>query len=304
MSYFLQQLVNGLQVGSLYALVALGITLVYGILQMLNFAHGDVYMVGGFIAAGVAGLFVRQQVPIVPALVVIPLMLIAAMLGAGLLGGVIERVAYRPLRARGGLALVITSIGVALLIRYVVAIQVTAGPVTVQSNALVPPILLHVGVIETPLMAVVLFVVAALLMVGLDLFVFRTNFGAAIRATAQDREAAGFMGIDVDRMIITTFILGSALAGIGGLLFGLRYGTVDYFMGNLIGLKAFAAAVLGGIGNIRGAMVGGLALGILESLAGGLLSTAFQDVFAFLLLILVLIVRPWGMFGERPLERA
>jgi branched-chain amino acid transport system permease protein len=153
-------------------------------------------------------------------------------------------------------------------------------------------------------MAVVLFVVAGLLMIGLDIFVFRTNFGAAIRATAQDREAAGFMGIDVDRMIITTFIVGSALAGIGGLLFGLRYGTVDYFMGNLVGLKAFAAAVLGGIGNLRGAMVGGLTLGILESLAGGFLSTAFQDVFAFLLLILVLLIRPWGMFGERPLERA
>ena len=304
MSYFLQQLVNGLQVGSLYALVALGITLVYGILQMLNFAHGDVYMVGAFIAAGVAGFFVREQVPILPALIVVPLMLVTAMLGAGLLGGVIERVAYRPLRARGGLALVITSIGIALLIRYTVAIQVTAAPKVVQSNALVPPVLLHVGVIETPVMAVVVFVVAAILMLALDVFVFRTNFGAAIRATAQDREAAGFMGIDVDRMILVTFVVGSALAGIGGVLFGLRYGTVDYFMGNLIGLKAFAAAVLGGIGNIRGAMVGGLTLGVLESLAGGFLSTAFQDVFAFLLLILVLLVRPWGMFGERPLERA
>jgi branched-chain amino acid transport system permease protein len=304
MDYFLQQLVNGLQVGSLYALVALGITLVYGILQMLNFAHGDVYMVGAFIAAGVAGLFVRGQVPLAPAVVVVLLMLVAAMLGAGFLGGVIERVAYRPLRARGGLALVVTSIGVALLIRYTVAIQVTAGPVTVQSNALVPPTLVHIGPVETPLMAVVVFMVALVLMVALDVFVFRTAFGAAIRATAQDREAAGFMGIDVDRMIITTFILGSALAGIGGVLFGLRYGTVDYFMGNLVGLKAFAAAVLGGIGNLRGAMVGGLALGVMESLAGGFLSTAFQDMFAFLLLILVLIIRPWGMFGERPLERA
>ena len=304
MSYFLQQLVNGLQVGSLYTLVALGITLVYGILQMLNFAHGDVYMVGAFIAAGVAGFFVREQVATLPALIVVPLMLVAAMLGAGLLGGVIERVAYRPLRARGGLALVITSIGIALLIRYAVAIQVTSAPKVVQSNALVPPVLLHVGVIETPVMALVVFVVAAILMLALDVFVFRTNFGAAIRATAQDREAAGFMGIDVDRMILVTFIIGSALAGIGGVLFGLRYGTVDYFMGNLIGLKAFAAAVLGGIGNVRGAMVGGLTLGVLESLAGGFLSTAFQDVFAFLLLILVLLVRPWGMFGERPLERA
>jgi branched-chain amino acid transport system permease protein len=304
LTYFLQQLVNGLQVGSLYALVALGITLIYGILQMLNFAHGDVYMVGAFIAAGVASFFVRVQVPILPPAIVITLMLLAAMGGAGLLGGVIERVAYRPLRTRGGLALVITSIGVALLIRYTVAIQITAAPVVVQSNALVPPTLVHVGSIETPLMAVVVFVVAAALMAALDVFVFRTNFGAAIRATAQDREAAGFMGIDVDRMILATFVIGSALAGLGGLLFGLRYGTVDYFMGNLIGLKAFAAAVLGGIGNLRGAVVGGLTLGVLESLAGGFLSTAFQDVFAFLLLIIVLLVRPWGMFGERPLERA
>jgi branched-chain amino acid transport system permease protein len=308
MAYFLQnfpqQLVNGLELGSLYALIALGYTLIYGILEMLNFAHGDVYMVGAFFGAGVAGIFVHSQVAAIPPLLIVLVMLVVAMGGAGGLGVLIERVAYRPLRNSNRLAPLITAIGVSLLLESLVQVRISPAPVLVPSNALVPQTVLHLGSIGTPFMGVTLFAVSVALMVGLDAFIFRTNFGAAMRATAQDREAAGFMGIDVDRVIVVTFFLASALAGAGGVLFGLRFATVNFFMGFLIGIKAFAAAVIGGIGNIRGAMVGGLVLGVAESLAGGFISTSFQDTVAFLILILVLIVRPWGIFGERPLERA
>src|SRR5215813_5228154 len=299
MDYFLQnfpqQLINGLETGSLYALVALGYTLVYGILQMLNFAHGDVYMVGAFLATGVAAL---------PAAVVVVLMVLAAMGGSGLLGIAIERIAYRPLRDSNRLAPLITAIGVSLLLESVVQVRISPGTVLVPTNALVPQVVAHIGSVATPVIALVLMALAVLLMVGLDRFVFRIRFGAAMRATAQDREAASFMGIDVDRVIVVTFLLGSALAGFGGVLEGLRFSTVDFFMGYLIGIKAFTAAVIGGIGNVRGAMVGGFLLGVLESLGGGFVSTAFQDTFAFMALILVLLLRPQGLFGESPVERA
>jgi branched-chain amino acid transport system permease protein len=308
MEYFLQnfpqQLVNGLETGSLYALIALGYTLVYGILEMLNFAHGDVFMVGGFCAAGVAALFVHNEVAVIPAVLIVPLMGVAAMGGAGLLGVTIERVAYRPLRNANRLAPLITAVGVSLLLESVVQVQVSPGTVLVPSNALVPSSSLHFGNVDTPVLGVVLFVVSVLLMIGLDLFIFRTNFGSAMRATAQDREAATFMGIDVDRVIVVTFLAGSALAGAAGVLYGLRFAGVDFFMGYLLGIKAFTAAVIGGIGNIRGAMAGGLLLGVLESLGGGFISTKFQGTFAFIVLILLLMVRPQGLFGERAPDRA
>ena len=308
MDYFLQnfpqQLVNGLETGSLYALIALGYTLVYGILEMLNFAHGDVYMVGGFLAAGVAGLFVHNGVTAIPAGLVVALMAIASMGGAGLLGVAIERVAYRPLRNSNRLAPLITAIGVSLFLESIVEVQVSPAPVLVPSNALVPQTVIRVGSVATPFMGLTLLVVSVALMFALDVFVFRTQFGTAMRATAQDREAATFMGIDVDRVIVVTFLAGSALAGMGGLLFGLTFATVNFFMGFLIGIKAFAAAVIGGIGNVRGAMVGGLFLGVLESMVGGFISTSFQDTFAFLALIVVLLIRPQGLFGQPLTDRA
>src|SRR5947209_12041446 len=308
MDYFLQtfpqQLVNGLEAGSLYALIALGYTLVYGILEMLNFAHGDVYMVGAFLAAGVAALLVHNELAIIPAGLVVGLMVVVAMGGAGLLGVGIERVAYRPLRNANRLAPLITAIGVSLFLESAVQVWVSPAPVLVPSNALVPQTVFHVGTVVTPLTGVMLFVVAVALMVALDAFVFRTPFGSAMRATAQDREAATFMGIDVDRVILVTFLIGSALAGIGGVLYGLQFSTVNFFMGYLLGIKAFTAAVIGGIGNVRGAMAGGLLLGVLENLGGGFVSTAFQDSFAFLALILVLMLRPQGLFGQPPGDRA
>jgi branched-chain amino acid transport system permease protein len=302
--YFLQQLVNGLELGSLYALVALGYTLIYGILELLNFAHGDVYMVGAFLAAGVGGVLVHNEAPAIPAGLVVGLMVLIAMAGAGGLGVGIERVAYRPLRNANRLAPLITAIGVSLFLESAVQVWVSPAPVGVQTNALVPQTVLRLGAVETPLTAVTLFLVSVLLMVGLDLFVFRTRFGSAMRATAQDREAASFMGIDVDRVIMVTFLIASALAGMAGVLYGLRYATVNFFMGYLLGIKAFTAAVIGGIGNIRGAMIGGLLLGVLESLVGGFISTQFQDSFVFLALILVLLVRPQGLFGQQLGDRA
>lgn len=308
MDYFLQnfpqQLVNGLELGSLYALVALGYTLIYGILELLNFAHGDVFMVGAFLAAGVAALLVHNQVAAVPAGLVVVLMILVAMGGAGLLGVGIERAAYRPLRNANRLAPLITAIGVSLLLESVVQVFVSPAPVLVPSNALVPQAIFRGANAETSLAGLLLFVVAVALMIGLDLFVFRTRFGSAIRATAQDREAATFMGIDVDRVIMVTFFIASALAGLGGVLYGLRYASINFFMGYLLGIKAFTAAVIGGIGNLRGAMVGGLLLGVLESMAGGFISSQFQDTLVFLTLIVVLLVRPQGLFGQPLGDRA
>jgi branched-chain amino acid transport system permease protein len=301
---FPQQLVNGLELGSLYALIALGYTLVYGILELLNFAHGDVYMVGAFLAAGVAALLVHNEVAAVPAGLVVGLMLLVAMGGAGLLGVGIERVAYRPLRNANRLAPLITAIGVSLFLESAIQVGVSPAPVLVPTNALIPQTVLRAGSVETPLTGVMLFAASVVLMIGLDFFVFRTRFGSAMRATAQDREAATFMGIDVDRVIMVTFFVASALAGLGGVLFGLRYATIDFFMGYLLGIKAFTAAVIGGIGNIRGAMVGGLLLGVLESLVGGFISTQFQDTFVFLALITVLLIRPQGLFGQPLTDRA
>jgi len=301
---FLQQLVNGLELGSLYALIALGYTLIYGILELLNFAHGDVFMVGAFLAAGAAALLVHNEVAAIPASLIVGLMLLVAMGGAGLLGVGIERIAYRPLRNANRLAPLITAIGVSLLLESAIQVGVSPAPVLVPTNALVPQTVLHVATVETPLTGVMLFVASVALMIGLDVFVFRTRFGSAMRATAQDREAATFMGIDVDRVIMVTFFVASALAGLGGVLFGLRYASIDFFMGYLLGIKAFTAAVIGGIGNIRGAMAGGLLLGVLESLVGGFISTQYTDTFVFLALIAVLLVRPQGLFGQPLTDRA
>jgi branched-chain amino acid transport system permease protein len=303
-AYFLQQLVNGLEIGSLYALIALGYTLIYGILELLNFAHGDVFMVGAFMGAGVAALLVHNEVAAVPGGLIVGLMLLVAMGGAGGLGVGIERVAYRPLRNANRLAPLITAIGVSLFLESAVQVWVSPAPVLVPSNALVPQTVLHVGGVETPLTGVFLFAVAVVLMIGLDIFVFQTRFGSAMRATAQDREAATFMGIDVNRVIMVTFFTASALAGLGGVLFGLRYANIDFFMGYLLGIKAFTAAVIGGIGNIRGAMVGGLLLGVFESLTGGFISTQYTDTFVFLALIAVLLIRPQGLFGQPLTDRA
>jgi branched-chain amino acid transport system permease protein len=293
-----QQVVNGLVLGSMYALIALGYTMVYGILEMINFAHGDVYMAGAFMAWGVTLVLVQGGLPVLAAGLVILAMFVVATLGAGGLGVVIERLAYRPLRGGHRLAPLISALGVSIFLENIVAVRVGARAQLVPTAHLLPAWHLDVGSARVSFIDALVFVVALGLMVALDRFVRATRYGTAMRATAQDREAAGFMGIRVNQVIAVTFLLGSMLAGVAGVLAGLLYTQVDFFMGYLAGLKAFTAAVLGGIGNIRGAVLGGLLLGMVEALATPFVNGAYVNIVSFAVLILVLLLRPSGLLGE------
>ncbi|HKF77969.1 MAG TPA: branched-chain amino acid ABC transporter permease [Candidatus Dormibacteraeota bacterium] len=294
-----QQVVNGLVLGSMYALIALGYTMVYGILEMINFAHGDVYMAGAFLGWGVTLLLVRGGFPVVAAGLVILAMFLVAMLGAGLLGVTIERLAYRPLRGGHRLAPLISALGVSIFLENIVSAQFGARAQLVPTAHVLPGWQVSLGSATVSFVDGLVVVVALGLMVALDRFVRRTRYGTAMRATAQDREAAGFMGIRVNQVIAVTFLLGSALAGIAGILAGLLYTEVDFFMGYLAGLKAFTAAVLGRIGNIRGAVLGGLLLGMVEAVSTPFVNGAYVNVVSFLVLILVLLIRPSGLLGEQ-----
>jgi branched-chain amino acid transport system permease protein len=298
---FLQQLLNGVTWGGIYALIALGYTMVYGVLRLINFAHGDVYMVGamtGYYAAHALG-FAAQ-----PSLAGLLVTLAAAMLACGVLGAVIERVAYRPLRRRaaGRLAPLITAIGVSLLLEN--AGQLVFGadpkffPALLESRELV-----RVGGIALSNVQAVVLVTALALMAALEFVVMRTRFGRAIRAVSFDSQAAALMGVPVDRVVMGTFVLGSALAAAAGILVGLSNPKIDPLMGIMPGIKAFVAAVLGGIGNIPGAMVGGLLLGVVETLVSGYLSSTYRDAIAFVVLIAILLYRPTGLFGTPQTEK-
>ena len=307
MDIFLQQIINGLVLGSIYALVALGYTMVYGILGLINFAHGDIVMVGALTAlsviAGLAG-------GAVPAPLILGLALFVAMLVCVTLGVSIERVAYRPLRRAPRLAPLITAIGVSILIQYTAALiwskQYIALPEIIH-----PTQFTLAGASFTDLQLFI-FLLACGVMAGLLWFLRHTRLGKAMRATEQNREVAGLMGIDVNRVIAFTFLVGSALGAVAGLMVVLYYGIGHYFMGYMLGLKAFTAAVLGGIGKVNGAVLGGLLLGLIESLAsgyigdltGGVLGSNYRDIFAFLVLVMVLVFRPSGLIGEPASERA
>ncbi|HET9699697.1 MAG TPA: branched-chain amino acid ABC transporter permease [Burkholderiales bacterium] len=307
MEIFAQQIINGLVLGSIYALVALGYTMVYGILGLINFAHGDIVMVGALVALTVFQLLAGSGLPV-------PVVLLAALGSAALvcmvLGVTIERVAYRPLRGAPRLAPLITAIGVSILLQYTAALiwgkQYIALP-----EVFTPTQLTLAGAHFTDLQAAI-FVLACAVMAGLYWFISRTRIGTAMRATEQNREVAGLMGIDVNAIIALTFLVGSALGAVAGMMVVLYYGIGHYYMGFILGLKAFTAAVLGGIGNIAGAMLGGLLLGIIESLAsgyigdltGGVLGSNYRDIFAFLVLVVVLIFRPSGLMGQPTGERA
>ncbi len=298
---FLQQLINGLTIGSVYALIALGYTMVYGIIQLINFAHGEIFMVGAYLGLVVI-LLMGAVVPGSGTAGRFLLTILVAAAGCSLLGLAVERIAYRPLRQAPKLSVLITAIGVSFFLQNVVMLSFGA------QDRYVPALLPVVhwgrgGVTFTPMQAMI-FGVSFLLMVGLQVGIYRTSFGRAMRATAQDPLAARLMGISVDRVIAATFCIGSALAGVGGVLFGMHYSTINFHDGYLTGLKAFTAAVLGGIGNIPGAMLGGLILGLLEALGAGYLSTQWKNVVAFAVLVLVLLLRPRGLLGERVAERA
>jgi branched-chain amino acid transport system permease protein len=301
---FLQQLINGLSLGSIYALIALGYTMVYGILKLINFAHGEVFMVGAYTglyaagALGVAGFEAgNRSFPLYLAVLV----LIIAMVAAALLGVTIEFLAYRPVRSAPRLTPLITAIGVSLFLQ-------NAGMLLFSPNPQrYPAILSEVrfelfGVIVTNI-KLTIFVVALALMLGLHLFVQRTWTGRAMRALSFNIDAAKLMGIDTNRVIRSTFAIGSALAAAGGILFGLDQITINPLMGVLTGLKAFVAAVLGGIGSIPGAVVGGLLIGLAEQLTAGYLSPEYRDAITFVILILILLLKPEGLLGVVRVEK-
>jgi branched-chain amino acid transport system permease protein len=295
-----QQLVNGLTLGAVYALIALGYSMVYGILQLLNFAHGDVYMIGAFVGFGVLTALAPANKLLAPAWMVILAMLLTAMLLSGLLGVAIEWFAYRPLRNAPRIAPLISALGVSFFIQNAVLLTLTASDRVIKTELLLPPRLgVDLGPVRISAVRILVIVAAVVLMVALDLLVRRTRLGRAMRAVAIDREAAAMMGVDVDRVIVLTFFIGSALAGAAGVLFGLTFTRVSHLMGFTAGLKGFTAAVLGGIGNIPGAMLGGLLLGLAESFAVGFISSTYKDLIAFAVLVLVLLVRPTGLLGAR-----
>jgi branched-chain amino acid transport system permease protein len=297
-----QQLVFGIALGTVYGLLALGYTMVYGVLFMINFAHGEVFMIGAYVGWGVLTLLLDTQPAALHPLWVLPLLLLPAMLFCGGLGVALERLAYRPLYARGATRLgpLISAVGASIFLQNVVMLTQGARMKVYMTNYLFPPSwrfnLLGVSV---SVLLLVMIGVAAVMMWGLDTLVQRTRLGRAIRAVAEDREMAAVMGVNVGGVVSATFFLGSALAGVAGVLIGLYYTQIDFVMGYSAGLKAFTAAVLGGIGNIRGAMLGGLLLGVIESLAVSFLNPAFKDVVVFAVLILTLVFRPEGLLGER-----
>jgi branched-chain amino acid transport system permease protein len=307
MEIFLQQIINGLVQGSVYALVALGYTMVYGILGLINFAHGEVVMAGAMLA--LSALTALTGWGLSP-WIALPVSLVLAMAGCMVLGYGIERIAYRPLRHAPRLAPLITAIGVSIVLQNLA--MLIWGREYHAFPQLIDNLPHHIGGAIINDIQIIIVILALVIMAGLMLVVHRTRLGRAMRAVAENQHAAQLMGIDVNRIISITFMLGSALAAMAGLMVSANYGLAHYYMGFLLGLKAFTAAVLGGIGNLRGAMLGGLLLGLIESLGagyigtltGGFMGSQYQDVFAFFVLITVLVFRPSGLLGERLAERA
>ena len=291
MQQILQQLVNGISLGSIYALIALGYTMIYGIIKLINFAHGDVYMVGaytGFFAVTFAGF------PLWAAI-------IAAMVVTGILGVLIERIAYKPLRNAPKISVLITAIGVSFFLEYTSMYFVSPTPRTFPD--LFGDVAWSIGPLVVNGQQVLILALTFVLMLILTYIVQRTKMGKAMRAASFDTETAQLMGIDADKVISFTFCVGSALAAVAGMLVGVYYNSIDPLMGIMPGLKAFIAAVLGGIGILPGAVAGGLILGIVEAFVSGFISSTFRDAAAFAILILVLLIRPTGLFGKNVKEK-
>jgi branched-chain amino acid transport system permease protein len=298
---FIQLTLNGLTLGSVYALIALGYSLVYGILKLLNFAHGDVFTVGSFIGFGMLQLLGGSTDPVVPVWLLLVLITAAAMAGCAVLGVAIERFAYRPLRDAPRIAPLISALGVSFFLAYSLQLLFGSEQRDYDAFSMANGALFFngfdIGNVRVPLLRIVIILSAFALMVALWLLVNRTRTGKAMKATSYDREAAAMMGIDVDRVIVFAFVLGSALAGAAGVLFALRVPTYAS-LGFIAGLKGFTAAVIGGIGSIPGAMAGGLILGFAEAYTQGYISTKWSDLAVFLILILFMLFRPQGLFGR------
>ncbi len=297
---FLQQLANGLILGSFYALVALGYTMVYGIIKLLNFAHGDLYMCGAFVGfiflSLISGLLGEGWSGILCSMVL-------SMLAIGLLGVLIQRVAYRPMLAAPRLSILITALAVSMVLSNGVMAVTDGDYEAFQTDLGFAG--LEIGHVFITYTQIVLVVSAALLMITLYFFINRTMYGKAMRAIAIDQDACRLMGINVNKIIALTFFIGSALAGAAGVMAGVYYGSIHFFMGFVIGLKAFTAAVIGGIGSIRGAMLGGLVLGLLEAFGTQIpfVGSEWKDVFSFGILILLLVFKPTGLLGKTEIER-
>lgn len=290
---------NGLFVGSFYALIALGYSMVYGIIKLLNFAHGDIYMLGAFI--GFAALTSVGGIPASLSLVALLIVMLLSMLLTGFAGVAIERLAYRPLRSAPRLAVLITAVGASFALEY--GVSAIAGPNPRSFPVRLEGTVFGFAGARISLPQIILMLIAAALMIGLNSYVQKTSTGRAMRAISLDTRGSLLMGINVNSVITRTFFIGSALAGAAGVMAGAYYGKIDFLMGFIIGLKAFTAAVIGGIGNIKGAMLGGLVLGLVEAFGSEFFGGQWRDVFAFGVLILFLTLRPTGILGERVTER-
>jgi branched-chain amino acid transport system permease protein len=303
---FIQQLINGVTLGSVYAVVALGYTMVYGIIQLINFAHGEVVMIGAMVAFSVITALAPGGWP--------PLMVVAAGTIVAIpvcmaIGYGLERIAYRPLRNAPRLAPLISAIGMSIILQHLALLvwsrNFIAFPQIIKSEPY------HIGGAIITNVQIAIIATSVAMMAGLALMVYRTRLGTAMRATAQNPQVAGLMGVDINRIIAVTFLIAAALAAVAGVMVGSYYGIAHYQMGSLLGLKAFSAAVLGGIGNLPGAMLGGVLLGVVEALGAGYIGdftnnwfgSNYQDVFAFMVLIAVLVFRPTGLLGERVGDR-
>jgi branched-chain amino acid transport system permease protein len=300
METLLQNLLNGIATGSIYALIALGYTMVYGILKLINFAHGDVVMIGSFVGF-YSGNYLAKHNADAPPFVNASIALLLAMLICGVLGFLNERIAYRPLRNAPRIASLITAIGVSFFLEY--GGQFVFGPDPKFFPTLVEKHVIRFGGVVTTNYQLIVLGVALVFMALLQYIVFGTKYGRAMRAVSFNFETASLMGIPTDRIISTTFILGSMLAAVAGILYGLTYSKIDPLLGIMPGLKAFVAAVLGGIGNVPGAVIGGLVIGILEAFVGGSQFSSYRDAIAFVILVVILLFRPSGLFGKYTPEK-
>jgi branched-chain amino acid transport system permease protein len=304
MHFFVQELVNGLTTGSLYALIALGYSMVYGVLKLLNFAHGDLYMIGAFIGYFVIQWFGGPTALTIPVPLLLLIMFVLAAGGVGALGVAIERFAYRPLRDAPRIAPLITALGVSFFLENVVLLLFGSQTRIYNTSDFISfSIGVHIGPLDIDIVRIMVIGLSVALMYGLTQLISRTKLGKSMRAVASDREAAEMLGINVDYTIAATFFIGSALAGVAGVMAGLVFNQVYNLIGFVAGLKAFTAAVVGGIGSIPGAMLGGMLIGVAESFITGYISSTYTNLIVFGILIAVLILRPSGLLGRAPLQK-
>jgi len=300
MEEFLQQLINGLTVGGIYALIALGYTMVYGVLKLINFAHGDLFTIGAYLGLTLlTSLSLTDRVGTVLGILILVLMVMGLL---AIVGGILERVAYRPLRESPRLSAVVSALGASIFLQNAVML-IYGARFQVYPQNIIPGFSLNLLGLNISPIRIMILLFSLILMTALYLFIQKTRTGMAIRAAAIDQGVARLMGIDVNQVILLVFLIGAALGGTAGLMVGLLYGQINFTMGWVYGLKAFTAAILGGIGNIPGAMLGGLLLGVMEAMGAAYISVAWKDAIAFCVLILILIVRPTGILGERVAEK-